>query len=90
MGGSRYEVMRRFRRDITEFVLDPVAEPAGFGRHLWRYPVRFELALEYLCIGAHEFAALFATPPSDDPGEGRPRRGSCTASRRPSSTTAPG
>ncbi|MFD0821085.1 hypothetical protein ACFQ0D_22905, partial [Micromonospora zhanjiangensis] len=70
MGGSRYEVMRRFRRDITEFVLDPVAEPAGFGRHLWRYPVRFELALEYLCIGAHEFAALFATPPSDDPGEG--------------------
>ena len=63
-------MMRRFRRDVTEFVLDPASEPAGFARHLWRYPLRFELALEYLCIGAHEFAALFATPPSDDPAEG--------------------
>ncbi|HET8641206.1 MAG TPA: neuraminidase-like domain-containing protein, partial [Pseudonocardiaceae bacterium] len=61
MGGSRYEAMRRFRRDITEFVLDPAPadEPAGFARHLWRYPVRLELALEYLCLLPQEYELLF-------------------------------
>ena len=72
MGGSRYEAMRRFRRDIAEFVLDPAHEPAGFGRPLWRYPVRLEIALEYLCIGAHEYATLFAAPPGDEPANGVP------------------
>jgi hypothetical protein len=67
MGASRYEVMRRFRRDITEFVLDPAHEPTGFASHVWRYPVRLETALEFLCIGAHEYETLFAAPPGAQP-----------------------
>lgn len=51
---TRYAVMRRFRSDITEFVLDPGAEPAAFRRHLWRYPVRWEIAREYLGIAPEE------------------------------------
>jgi ABC toxin-like protein len=53
---SRYAVMRRFRKLITEFVLDPANEPAGFRAHLWRYPVRFEIAREYLGIDPEEDA----------------------------------
>jgi Tc toxin complex TcA C-terminal TcB-binding domain len=58
---SRYAVMRRFRKDITEFVLDPnpADEPAGFQRHLWRYPVRIEIAREYLDITPEEYDLLF-------------------------------
>ena len=58
---SRYAVMRRFRKDITEFVLDPspVNEPEGFQRHLWRYPVRIEIAREYLGITPEEYDLLF-------------------------------
>ena len=40
--------MRHFRKEITEFAIDPLHEPAGFLRQLWRYPVRLETALEYL------------------------------------------
>lgn len=58
---SRYAVMRRFRKDITEFVLDPspADEPAGFQRHLWRYPVRIEIVREYLGITSEEYDLLF-------------------------------
>ncbi|MDH6125483.1 neuraminidase-like domain-containing protein [Kitasatospora sp. GP82] len=68
LGTSRYAAMRRFRRDITEFVLDsdPAHEPAGFQRHRWRYPVRFELALEYLGISEPEYQRLYATGQADD------------------------
>lgn len=59
LGTSRYAVMRRFRKDITEFVLDPAGEPAGFQRHLWRYPVRIEIAREYLGITPEEYDLLF-------------------------------
>ncbi|XXX72363.1 neuraminidase-like domain-containing protein [Sorangium sp. So ce134] len=60
---SRYAVMRRFRKNITEFVLDPAPaqEPDGFQRHLWRYPVRIEIAREYLGITPEEYAHLFTT-----------------------------
>jgi hypothetical protein len=58
---SRYAVMRRFRTDITELALDPTREPAGFQRHLWRYPVRIEIAREYLGITPEEHALLFTT-----------------------------
>lgn len=63
---TRYAAMRRFRKDITEFVLDPAAadEPTGFQRHVWRYPVRLELALEYLCISAQEYQYLFTQVPA--------------------------
>ncbi|GHO56150.1 neuraminidase-like domain-containing protein [Ktedonobacter robiniae] len=56
---SRYAVMRRFRKDITEFVLDPAGEPGDFQRHLWRYPVRIEIAREYLGITPEEYDLLF-------------------------------
>lgn len=59
LGTSRYRTMRRFRQDITEFVLDPAAEPEKFQRHLWRYPVRIDIAREYLGITPEEYQQLF-------------------------------
>ncbi|WP_428265993.1 neuraminidase-like domain-containing protein [Haliangium sp.] len=56
---SRFETMRRFRAAITELALDPAAEPAGFRRHLWRYPVRVDIAREYLGLTAEEHALVF-------------------------------
>jgi hypothetical protein len=46
----RFQEMRSFRRCITEFVLDPGLQPLGFWDHLWRYPVRIDIAIEYLGI----------------------------------------
>ncbi|AUX43626.1 hypothetical protein SOCE26_050780 [Sorangium cellulosum] len=80
---SRFEIMRVFRRDITEFVLRPGApEPTGFPAHQWRYPVRFEIACEYLGItpeestlftggeGAPSTAELYGSPGGESfPGE---------------------
>ncbi|MEE8550195.1 MAG: neuraminidase-like domain-containing protein [Gemmatimonadota bacterium] len=60
LGSSRFSAMRHFRRDITEFVLDPSSEPADFQRHLWRFPVRLETALEYLGISPEEYDLLYA------------------------------
>ncbi len=58
-GSCRVEEMRTFRKCITEFVLDPAKEPAGFQDHLWRFPVRIDIAIEYLGITPEEYAALF-------------------------------
>ncbi len=55
----RFAAMRTFRRCITEFVLDPVAEPVGFQSHLWRYPVRIDTAIEYLEITPEEYTAIY-------------------------------
>ena len=56
----RAEAMRRFRAQITEFVLGP--DPAGFDSAVWRYPLRRDIAPEYLQIAAGEYEQLFATP----------------------------
>jgi hypothetical protein len=71
----RFEVMRTFRKCITEFVLDPVNSPAGFESYLWRYPVRIDIAIEYLGITPEEYQQLFqgtlaqpCGPQSDDRG----------------------
>src|SRR5262249_46468135 len=56
---TRYETMRTFRRCITEFVLDPEHEPTGFQPHLWRFPVRIDTAIEYLCITPEEYPTVF-------------------------------
>lgn len=61
LGTRRYATMRRFRKNITEFVLDPSNETAEFQKHLWRYPVRIETAIEYLCITPEEYSTLFQT-----------------------------
>jgi receptor-binding and translocation channel-forming TcA subunit of Tc toxin/ABC toxin-like protein len=66
LGSCRFEEMRAFRKCITEFVLDPVNEPAGFQSWLWRYPVRIDIAIEYLGITPEEYTMLFqgaAAPP---------------------------
>jgi hypothetical protein len=63
-GGSRFDTLRRFRKCITEFALDPVNPPTEFQSYLWRYPVRIETAIEYLGITPEEYASLFqGTPP---------------------------
>jgi hypothetical protein len=59
LGTSRYATMRHFRKDVTEFVLDAANETAEFQKHLWRYPVRIDTALEYLGITPEEYADLF-------------------------------
>ncbi len=59
LGSSRFATMRHFRRHITEYVLDPVHEPAEFRSHLWRYPLRHDIAVEYLGLTPEEDAALF-------------------------------
>ena len=59
LGTSRYAAMRVFREEITELVLDPANEPAEFQRHLWRYPVRIDIAREYLGITPEEYEMLF-------------------------------
>lgn len=56
---SLFATMRRFRKAITEFVLDPTQETAEFQSHLWRYPVRIETAIEYLKITPEEYTVLF-------------------------------
>ena len=72
METSRFAAMRRFRKDITEFVLDPAPadEPPGFQRHRCRYPVRLEAALEYLGISAQEYALLYGQPVATEQSAG--------------------
>jgi hypothetical protein len=83
-GSCRVEEMRTFRKCITEFVLDPAKKPVGFQDHLWRFPVRIDIAIEYLGITPEEYTALFrgteapacggrAEPPPD-PNGGDPAR----------------
>ncbi|KAI4159142.1 MAG: hypothetical protein LQ342_006846 [Letrouitia transgressa] len=60
IGSNRFETMRRLRRDITEFAIDPPHEPPDFQRHRWRYPLRFDIALEYLQVSPEEYQKLFS------------------------------
>ncbi|MFM5885377.1 MAG: neuraminidase-like domain-containing protein [Novosphingobium sp.] len=62
MGTSRFATMRAFRSDITEFAIDAGQEAADFQKHLWRYPVRIELAVEYLGLSSAEYETLFVNP----------------------------
>lgn len=71
LGTSRYDVMRRFRRDITELVLDPLDEPVDFQRHLWRYPVRIDIAREAIGVTPEEYDLLYTTDIADVPAEGQ-------------------
>src|SRR5690606_1171495 len=67
LGTSRYSVSRRFRKNITEFVLDPALETAEFQKHLWRYPVRIETAITYFCMSPEEYD-FFTGPEAQIPG----------------------
>jgi len=59
VGSCRFEEMRTFRKCITEFALDPTNPPAGFESFLWRYPVRIDIAIEYLGITPEEYTTVF-------------------------------
>jgi Tc toxin complex TcA C-terminal TcB-binding domain len=74
LGTSRFATMRRFREEITEFVLDPNNEPAEFQSHLWRYPVRIETAIEYLKITPEEYTVLLQDNITTAPLRGRGSR----------------
>jgi hypothetical protein len=60
LGTTRYSAMRHFRKEITEFAIDPANEPADFQRHLWRYPVGYDIAREYLRISQDEYDSLYS------------------------------
>lgn len=64
---SRFEAMRHFRRAITEFVHDPALAAPTFQSHLWRYPLRLDLTLEYLCLSEAEFAVITGTDRESQP-----------------------
>ncbi len=77
-GSCRFEEMRTFRKCIREFVFEPTSEPIGFESYLWRYPVRIDIAIEYLGITPEEYELLYqgsADPPcaaiADQPPERR-------------------
>ncbi len=71
LGTSRFATMRHFRKDITEFAVDPAHEPADFQQNLWRLPVRFDTALEYLRISPEEYDQLYAHDIVTAPTPGR-------------------
>ncbi|MQA29779.1 MAG: insecticidal toxin complex protein [Luteitalea sp.] len=62
MGTSRFATMRTFREDITEFALDANQQATDFQKHLWRYPVRIEPAIEYLRLSPAEYNTLYVQP----------------------------
>jgi hypothetical protein len=62
MGTSRFATMRAFREQITEFAIDANEEAVDFQTHLWRYPVRVELAIEYLGLSPAEYQTLYVNP----------------------------
>ena len=62
LGTSRFKTMRTFREAITEFAIDAAQEAADFQQHLWRYPVRIELAIEYLGLSPEEYQTLYVDP----------------------------
>ncbi len=62
MGTTRFATMRTFREEITEFALDANQEAVDFQKHLWRYPLRIELAIEYLGLSPEEYQTLYVDP----------------------------
>ncbi|GAA4405798.1 neuraminidase-like domain-containing protein [Quisquiliibacterium transsilvanicum] len=62
LGTSRFATMRTFREQITEFAIDVDEEAVDFQKQLWRYPVRIELAVEYLGLSPAEYQTLYVNP----------------------------
>jgi hypothetical protein len=59
LGSSRFATLRAFREQITEFAIDASEEAVDFQKHLWRYPVRIELAIEYLGLSPAEYQTVY-------------------------------
>lgn len=70
LGTCRFETLRTFRQEITEFPLDPGIPEPVFQSHLWRYPVRIDTAIEYLKINPEEYELLFTKEIVDLPANG--------------------
>lgn len=71
LGTSRFETMRTFREETSEFVLGPENPPAEFESHRWREPVSEVIAAEYLDISPQVLELLFeqdiaTSLPADD------------------------
>lgn len=64
IGSTRFDIMRHFRQDITEFPMGTLQEPPGFDKSQWRFPVCLDLALEYLQISMDEYTALWSATPT--------------------------
>ena len=89
LGSSRFEEMRTFRRCITEFVLAPTQEPAGFASWRRRYPVGIDTAIEYLGITPAEYTKRYgglAAPPCAPSAP--PQDGGDSSPQTPDPTTA--
>ena len=89
-GSCRFEAMRTFRKCITEFALDPDNSPSGFQSFLWRYPVRIDIAIEYLGITPEEYTTLFdgaPVQPCAEPQDKQPA-GTANAPTNPGSNPA--
>ena len=57
----RFEAMLTTRVAVTEFVHAPDATIAGFDEHLRRYPVKLDIAREYIKLSKIEHDTLFTT-----------------------------
>jgi hypothetical protein len=57
---TRFDTMRRFREDITEYFLSPSLAPTDFNKTLWRLPVEFNTALEFLEISLVEYNTFYS------------------------------
>lgn len=62
LGTNRFDTMRHFRQNITEFPMVLAGEPLDFQKEQWRLPVRFDIALEYLQISPEEYSTLWSAP----------------------------
>ena len=60
LGSGRMETMRRCRQNITELAMDPEREPSDFQSNQWRYPVRFDIALEHIQMSRREYEKIFS------------------------------
>lgn len=70
MGTCRFETMRTFRKEITEFALDSTLAAPTFQTHLWRFPVRIDTAIEYLGLTPEEYQLLFRADLVEVPAPG--------------------
>lgn len=61
LGTDKFETMRRFRSDITEFAIEPSTDPVDFRKQVWRFPVRIAIGVEYIGISQEEYKTLYSS-----------------------------
>ena len=58
-GVSRFDKMKSFRKAVTEFVFDQENPPELFPSYQLRYPLKTEIAIEYLGISQEEYDCFY-------------------------------